>query len=382
MLAYILFWIATLAWASAFKSKPSQLFFLFGVFVFVGLRYETGFDWPVYKSGFEILQNDFSFESARWYSELFQIELGYVLLVAISGQIFPEYEYFQALISLVFFASIVSLCKAFNVKNAALAIALAGTFLLLTLMMSTVRQCLAVAIFNFAVSAAMSKRRTAMVALSVLAVTVHVSTLFYIFALIFAALKPSQTPAPRTVVLMVAGGNAAALSLTLVVGFLPEFIANRVDFYRLDQAIQAISLWQLYFIGLIVSIIIFTLFGMKQLRNPDPRTFFLRRLIIAIAVMCLCTLPLNVIRDRISYEMFLLFAVFLGHREVQFALLARGATASVGLFFSIFNILSPTNRLVFLPYQNAIGVAVTGDEGDGQLRQNQFQGDFDRSYQQ
>lgn len=382
MFPYFLFWGASLAWACIARSRLAQFAFVCATFGFVGLRFETGFDWPVFNYGFEVLQSDFSLELARWFSELFQIELGYVLLVAVAGQIFPTYEYFQALVTFVFLASVWVLCRAFGVRNVALVIAIAATFILLTLMMSTVRQCLAVSLFNFALAAAVARRRVAMIILLAAATTIHISTLFYVAALLFALVRPLQAPSPRTVILLVAAGYAVAISMGVIADFLPAFIANRVVFYRLDQLVEALSLWQLYFLILAIFITSYTMFSGPISGTPDARSTLLRRVIIALAVMCMCTLSLNVVRDRISYEMFLLFALYLAHQNLRLAIPARVAASVFGLFFSIFNILAPGNRIVFIPYQNAIGVAISGDEGDGQFRQDQFQQDFGRDHQQ
>lgn len=381
MYVYFIFWGGSLAWACIARSKLAQLSFVFVTFAFLGLRFETGFDWPVFKYGFEVLRNDFSLDTAKWFSELFQIEFGYVFIVALAGQIFPEYEYFQALITILFLASIFSLCHTFKIKNVTLVIAIAATFLLLTLMISTLRQCLAVSLFNFALCAAVARHRMAMIILLAAAISVHISTLFYIAALVFAFLQPTRVPSPITVALMVFIGYFTAISMGAIADFLPAFVANRVVFYRLDQLVSAVSLWQLYFLILSFFIAAYAMFG-NQIADAPDRSTLLRRIIIALAVMCICTLSLNVVRDRISYEMFLLFALYLAHQGAWRAIPARIAAVGLGLFFSTLNILAPGNRIVFTPYQNVIGVAVTGDKGDGPLRQDQFQQDFNQTHEQ
>lgn len=380
MYVYFIFWGASLAWACIIRSKLAQLAFACATFAFLGLRFETGFDWVFYKNGFEVLQNDFSFDAAILYSELFQIDFGFVLLAALIGQIFPQYEYFQALVAIVFLVSIFSLCRAFSVKNVALVIAIAATFLLLTLMMSTLRQCLAVSLFNFALCAAVSRHRVAMIILLVAAMSIHTSTLLYIAALVFAFVQPARLPSLANVVLIAAIVSVAQISMMTFVNLLPEFFVNRIDLYNLDQIFEGFSIWYLYFFGLSAFILSYTMFG-NQIADAPVRSTLLRRIIVALAVMCICTLSLNVVRDRVSYEMFLLFALYLAHHQAWLAIPTRVAAVVLGLFFSIFNILTPGNRTVFAPYQNIIGVAVTGDEGDGMFRQEQFRQYFKQTHE-
>lgn len=379
---YFIFWIASLASALIFRSKIAQIIFFLLVFIFVGLRFETAFDWPFYKDAFGALQGDFSLDLARWFAELVEIEFGFVVLLALTGQLFADYEYFQAIVTVTFLVSVLSLCRAFGVKNVALVIALAATFLLLTLMMSTVRQCLAVSVFNFALSAAVARRYISMTAFLALAMTIHVSTLFYIVALLFALAQPQRMPSQRDVVLIIFAGTAVVLNLGFLAEYLPSYLANRFFLYRLDQIILNLSLWQIYFLILSASITGYTLFIHPFGSTNDARTTFLRRVIVALGVMCMCTVLIDVVRDRITYLMFLLFALYISYNNIPLALPARVAAVTLGLFFSVFNVLAPANRTVFAPYQNIIGVAVTGDQGDGRMRQEAFRERFKRLHQQ
>ncbi len=354
-----------------------QIAFCVVVFLFVGLRYETGFDWPVYKRAFELLSDDFSLESIILYSQTFQIEMGWLIVSGAAGQIFPEYEFLQALVTATLLLSVYKLSRALGVRNFALAISIASSFLLLTLMFSTIRQCFALSIFNFAIVAALNKRWKLMLTLSVFAVSVHVSTLFYILALVYAAARPSKLPTPMMVIFMSVIGIGGILAIPLVSNYLPDLLASRVVWYGLDEAFQEISWWQVYFIILGAFIAGFALLSGPIGQKLDNRVTFHRRMILGLAIMCLCTYSLDVVRDRISYEMFLLFSIYLARDDLPLRLLARPIAFALGIFFSMLNIFIPANRIAFMPYQNALTVLVTGEKGDGQFRQESFNRDFD-----
>lgn len=376
MTIYLLFWLAALVFASIIKERWAQIAFGVASFIVVGLRYETGFDWHVYKRAFEILAHDFSLGAIIDYSQAFQVETGWVAVTGLVGQVFPEYEFLQAIVSLVFLVSVFKLSRTLGVENVPLALAIASSFLLLTLMFSTTRQCLALSIFNFALIASLYGRYPLMVALSAFAMSIHVSTIFYIAAMIYAVARPFRMPTPVGVALLSIVGIGVVLAIPAIVGYLPDLLASRVTWYNLDQSFQIVSLWHVYFLTLGAFIAGYTL--LVGPANNHPVITAHRRFIIAMAVMGICTYSLDVVRDRISYEMFLVFSIYLARSDLPARMAARAAAVTLGLFFSILNILAPENRIVFEPYQNYLVVLATGDRGDGAARQEMLDRDFER----
>ncbi len=378
MTIYLIFWVAALAIASFIKSNWMQIAFCVLVFVFVGLRYETGFDWPVYKRTFEVMAVDFSVDGILAYSQTFKVELGWLVVNGITGMIFPEYEFLQAIVALVFLVSTYKLCRALGVQNVAMAVAIASTYLLLTLLFSTTRQCFAVSIFNFAVVAAVNRRWTLMVMLSTFALSIHISTILYIVALVYALVRPSKLPRPTVVAAMSIVIIGLILAIPFAASYLPDHLASRVIWYGLDKSFENIRLWQIYFLILGAFIAGYALLAGPADQTPDTVSTFHRRIIVALAVMCLCTYSLDVVRDRISYEMFLIFSIYLARSNIPFRLAARSTAVALGLSFSLLNIFEPANRIVFMPYQSAVTVVLTGDEGDGQARQELLHREFER----
>lgn len=378
MTIYLVFWMLLLGLAPFIKSNRTQIAFCVFVFIFVGLRYETGFDWPTYKRAFDILSIDFSINSILAYSEAFKVEIGWLVVTGLVGQIFPEYEFLQAIVTLAFLGSTFKLCRALGVKNVAMAVAIASSFLLLTLLFSTTRQCFAVSIFNLAVAAAAKRRWTLMVALSAFAVSIHTSTVLYIVAMVYAVARPSKLPSTVMVATMLALSTIFVLLIPIVADSLPEILASRVIWYNLDQSPGIIGLWKIYFLILAAFILVYTLFIGPAHHNYDHVSTFHRRLVVALAVMCMGTYSLDIIRDRISYELFLMFSVYLARSDLAFHVVARFGAFSLGMFFSVLNIFAPENRIVFMPYQNAVTVVLTGETGDGPARQELLHRDFER----
>lgn len=378
MTIYLAFWMLALGLASFIKSTWMQIVFCVLVFVFVGLRYETGFDWPVYKRTFDILSVDFSLNSILAYSDTFKVEIGWLFVTGFVGQVFPEYEFLQAIVALAFLGSTFKLCRALGVHNVAMAIAIASSFLLLTLLFSTTRQCFAVSIFSLAVVAAVRRRWMLMVVLSAFAVSIHTSTALYIVAMVYAATRPSRLPSNVMVATMSAISVGFVLLIPIVAGSLPDILASRVVWYSLDQSFDNISLWKLYFLILGLFVLLYSLIMSPEKANSDCASTFHRRMIVALAVMCMGTFSLDVIRDRISYEMFLMFSIYLARSDLPFRVAARLGAFSLGLFFSMFNIFSPENQIAFMPYQSAVTVLLTGEAGDGPARQELLTREFER----
>lgn len=378
MTIYLVFWMLALGLASFIRSNRMQIAFCVFVFVFVGLRYETGFDWPVYKRTFEIISVNFSLNGILAYSETFKVELGWLVITGLVGQLFPEYEFLQAIVALLFLVSTFKLCRALGVQNVAMAIAIASSFLLLTLLFSTTRQCFAVSLFNLAAVAAVRRQWTLMVVLSAFAVSIHTSTTLYIAAMVYATVRPSKLPSIAMVATMLALSVTFVLLIPIVAGSLPDILASRVIWYNLDQSFDNIGLWKIYFLILGSFITVYTLLIGPTDHGHNHASTFHRRLVIALAVMCMGTYSLDVIRDRISYEMFLVFSVYLARSDLPFRVIARVGAFSLGLFFSMLNIFAPENRIVFMPYQSAVTVLLTGETGDGRARQELLQREFER----
>lgn len=378
MAIYLIFWMLALGLAPFIKSDRMQIAFGIFVFVFVGLRYETGFDWPTYKRAFDIFSVDFSLNSILAYSETFKIELGWLVVTGLIGQIFPEYEFLQAIVALAFLGSTFKLCRGLGVQNVAMAIAIASSFLLLTLLFSTTRQCFAISIFNLAAIAAVRRRWTLMVALSAFAVSIHTSTILYIAAMIYAAARPSKLPSTVMVAMMLALSIIFVLLIPIVANSLPDILSSRIIWYNLDQSSDNIGLWKIYFLMFGAFILVYAFLIGPADHDHDHLSTFHRRLIIALAVMCMGTYSLDIVRDRISYELFLVFSAYLARRDLPFRVVARLGAFSLGLFFSVLNIFSPENRIVFMPYQNSVTVLLTGETGDGLARQALLQREFER----
>ena len=377
---YIFFWIISLSISPFIRRRVGFIFFYISVFLFVGFRYETGFDWPVYKSEFDYFKGGISFNLIRDFSNLYQQEIGYTLISAMSSHIFPYYEIFQATISGLFLLSISRLCAAFQVKNSALVVSIALTFLLLTLGFSTNRQCLAVALFNFGLVAYVRKKFALTTIFFLVAVSCQSSSLVYILAFLVSIWHVRRLPRLYEVVGLVVIAFILIFNLQYFSRYLPGSFADRIAFYANAENGSAVGLWGIFLLLMFFGMAAYALISAEPKDTGAMESNLIRRLIISLAVIASASWSFLVIRDRTSYELFLLFCILICHPKISFALPARLVTAGMGCFFSTLSVLSPPADLVFAPYQNFIVSKFLGVPGNAESRQKEFMEEFAKIY--
>lgn len=97
MTIYLTFWLAALVFASFMKERWAQIAFGIVAFLIIGFRYETGFDWPIYKRAFDFMAVDFSIDAILTYSRASQIELGWLAITSLVSQIFSDTSFCKGL---------------------------------------------------------------------------------------------------------------------------------------------------------------------------------------------------------------------------------------------------------------------------------------------
>lgn len=339
------------------RTRSAKALF-FGIMVFfVSFRYETGFDWPVYKGIFEAFQSGFTLTELASYSTVYSQESGFLLFVGILAGFLPNYEVFQALISVIFLISVWRLALVFGATNVALVFALVFSYLLLTVGFSTVRQSLAIALFNFGLIAIFSNRRWFGTALFMLSVAVQNSAAIYI-ATFFVARFLIAYNYPTRIGAMVA---VAVSALIVMVGNLPivtEFFPSMADrwayYANLFSDPPAIGRWDLFFIVMFIAILLHSSMIQRNLHKISRSDLLLSSMIIVLCVICLTSMFFPIIRDRASYLLWVLYSILLAKDCLSFKWVGRLGAIVFGLAFTLINVLSYPSVLAFVPYENFV----------------------------
>lgn len=370
MLVYFSF-IAVLLLLSTLKGRKVGTFLAILVsFFFVGLRYETGFDWPVYKGIFESLGENYSWESILFQSLITSHEVTFVAFLGSIAQVLPSYEYVQAIFTLFFLLSFFRLANAIPGSRPVLALAVFFSFYLASIGLSTVRQTLAISLFNWGLASYLRGGRWSAYVFMTLAAMSQISTLLY-----FAGFLVSRSSMSRRLFRPIPY-SFFSLMFMLSFPFLIELIAMAVPFVESKMAFYRELAFSSYF-GIMTTgmLILVYLIGLmtahllkRQSNAPDglPNEFLC--LISALSAIAVGSFFFSVLRERISYEVLLLFSVFLSTRFVKSRIAVAAAIIGFGLIVQTRLYFQDPFDLAFVPYQNGVALWLTGSESTGEAR--------------
>jgi hypothetical protein len=372
LLPYAAFLTACFALSLSGKSIRVTTIFMLLVVFFVGFRWETGFDWPVYKRIFNDFRESFNEESLLSYQNLYRQEALFLWLMGMLSRAVREYEIAQAVFSAVFVGSIIALARVVG-ANAPLAATVSLTFLLPSVAFSTVRQSLALAFFNFGVVAIL--RRHAALAtvffclaiLSQVTACIYVGTLILIVVLDKAGWKILSIP-------VFLGLSVVVFLLTYVLlraSFeIPELLPAKVGFYFQSSGRVgwwlALTLLLAVVVGLIVSM------PVRSSVEPSPPVDFVRKLIIVLASISAGTAIVPIANERAFYGTWMLFSAYICAGVVPFRTLILVGTICTGVLLSVLMIAGYPSRLMFVPYQNYLVGKLLGQASDAEARARVF----------
>lgn len=198
MLAYIV--TINLVWFSAFcefvnlkNSKVVLYISLTYVFLFVSLRYETGYDWTAYKIIFQRVEA-FSFGGWQDYSLIsieYSKELAFVLFNAILKTFSDDFQILVFLASSLYFISVLYLLKNITSKPA-FVFAIIFSFLIFTVYFSVIRQSISIALFNFFLVAYLHRKFVYCFFLALTSMLMQYSAIIYFIAFYLSDRLPKK----------------------------------------------------------------------------------------------------------------------------------------------------------------------------------------------
>lgn len=382
MLLYLVFWLATLLLALP-RSKPLQFLCIVIVFLFIGFRYDTGFDWPFYQDMYSNLSLDYFLNDWGYNYNLYGVEPGFLILV---GNIAPvvSFEYFQAFVALVFIYSTIMLARAVGHNNPPLPLAVCLTYLLLTLVFSTIRQCLAISLFNIGVAVFLQNyfsrtMRLWMVAiLFALATSIQNSALIYCVTFGYCNVNLPQKARRFLVVLLGLLMVPALIYPEIIDGLIESRAAAKLQFYSEVNTglINSVNAYYLIFFAFIFLGLLYS-FPRGQVSRSDSleKLIAFARVLLILNIICI---PFAIARDRISYELFIVVSILFSHQHAKLKLIFPTGLITLGVFWSSFGTLYQYTGIVFVPYQNYLIYSVMDIPSDGRRRQAQFFEQFDQ----
>lgn len=379
MLVYFLFIAVLLLLSSLRDRKSGSILAILVSFTFVGLRYETGFDWPVYKGIFESLQANYSWEQILFQSIISSHEVTFVAFLASIAQFLPTYEYAQAIFTLFFLHSFFRLANSIPGSRPVLALTIFFSFYLAPIGFSTIRQTLAISLFNLGLSSYLRGRRWKAYAFMMLSVMAQISSSIYVAAFLLSRSRRSLGPIPYSLV---------SFMLMLSLPFLLELIATAIPFVGSKVAFYRDLSFASYF-GITTSAMLIMVFfiGLTAARYSDrrytdsdafPDNFL--PLISVLSAVAFGSFFFSVLRERISYEVLILFSIFLSTNFLNFRVFFVAVIIVFGLIVQTRVYFQHPFDLAFVPYQNGIVLWLNESASTGAARSQLYLDIFEEEY--
>jgi hypothetical protein len=166
--------------------------------------------------------------------------------------------------------------------------------------------------------------------------------------------------------------------LPVTASYLP-FFSGRYSYYTdFFATFSGIGLWDAFFFMVFFGIAVHVSWPARVLEDGNKiEIMTLQSMIVVLCAFSLSSGYFSIIRDRASYEMWILYSILLAKGHLRLRWEARLAAFLVGAVFTFLNVLSYPGRLAFIPYENTIGCALSFCEGSGGHRQREMTDELD-----
>jgi len=322
------------------------------------------------------LAEDFSPESFAYFSFLYRQELVFLFFTGALGRLVPNYEFYQATIAALLIWSTVTLTRAVGVTKVPMVIALIMTYLLWSVAFSTLRQSLAISIFNFGLAFLLKGKKYRGAGLFAIAPFLHTSSIIYIITYLatWFLYRGQKPPRIRSFILVVVASGLSAPFLIQIASSVSSSVASRVEWYQSFEF--SVGMLEIFFILFFLLCALLASKKMTRMSEIDEAGIKLRQVLLIMAAVGASSVVFPIVRDRVSYEVFILASICLMMPGMRYRRYFIGALASFGIFISSINMFPFPNSLVFIPYQNVITQALTGSESTGRARNQEFMSRF------
>jgi len=361
MIVYYLYFSALwfLAFLEFFTGKKNiYLFSLFIFFIFLALRLDTGYDWPVYKEVFRHVPELSSYTDAAKISTEFGKEIGFVYFLSILKTISNDFQIIIIVTSIIETYAIYRFLILTS-RSPSLVLAIVGTWLLFTLYFSVLRQGLAVSFFLLFFTYRHQQHYFKSFLMLLLSLSVQVSSLSYYFLYWMSALKMQK----NTILYI--------FILSFIVAFFSKQVSYALFFIIQNSGIPILSqkaswymqsiqtganIFDVIFVYL-YSIIMFSFLFITWDTYKSILWIRISFFAVIFIFIQLIFIDYPLIRNRIQYVTFMLQFILLTNyfynkqvysKSVIFILLLVTVLAYYYLM------LNRTYSIVFVPYQNVI----------------------------
>ena len=376
MTVYYLYFFAL--WALAFlefftNKKNIYLFSLFIFFIFLALRLDTGYDWPVYKEVFNHIPELSSYSDAIKTSSEFGKEIGFVYFLSILKTITNDFQIIIIVVSIIESYAIYKFLILTS-KSPSAVLAVVGTWLLFTLYFSVLRQGLAVSFFLLFFTYMHHQYYWRSFLMLLLSLSVQVSSLSYYFLYWLSAIKLKK----KTILYI--------FLLSIIIAFFSKHVSYALFFILQNSGIPILAQKAAWYIqgiqaGANIFDIIFVylysismFFFLYMTWDIYKSKLWIRISFFAVVFIFIQLIFIDypLIRNRVQYVsfmmQFILLVNYFYNRQVYLKAIAF-ILLLITVFAYYYLMLNRTYGVVFIPYQDIISHKIFDYENTGDDRQ-------------
>lgn len=346
--------------------KVSSIIVFILYVIFVGFRFETGFDWIMYTTEFKTInfENTFLDEILR-ISKKYSHEPFYVIIVYWIKFFFKDFFFITFLTSLLLYYSYKKIAQEFKININLLILSLL-LYLLFTVHFSLIRQSLAIAFFNFAIVQWNKKDIKYTVLLLIVSFLFHFSAIIYI-SLFTSSVLLTKYRGRKLHYKLFLGLLMAGVFLPRNINFGDKTrIGRKLNFYfsyDFDVNILEVTFTIVFYISVLLLIA-------KIIKKLEDKYLWMANFVVLSIIVSISFISINTFRNRIFYQMIVVVAIIVltygntifWRKELQKTLfLMFGLTLYIASIVKFYGI-------AYIPYQSYFQVWFFDDYGNGEER--------------
>ena len=342
------------------------------IVLFVGYRYEIGYDWLAYEMLFDTTNSDFSWKQYGWGMVTLQVEPLFYGIVLFCRWIGLDFQHFLMLISLVNLVVIHKAVQRISGKYIPLFWLIYFIIAMIGIQFNIIRQALASSFVILALLSAYDQKMTRSIVLIALGMALHVSSVIFVPFLFFGFRRLPLVPIVVVGVASLAAfftENTIGEILGFLSAYLPSMFSQKAEGYSnflsgADAGISPLSV--LLIVGHIAAAIIVR----KSDRDRWDQLAFNLSMLMLVCHIAFYNFPSTWLR---CLAVAVVFQVPIVLRDVH-RMFGFGAIrlASVGIFAVSLAMLYPLvtrpENIAFVPYHNYLQYVFFDDPGDGRQR--------------
>jgi hypothetical protein len=383
LVPYSIAWFfAFLTFVNNIKVWNYYLVYIATLFLFITVRFKTGYDWNVYESLFNDVSpiNRISFEEAIYLSILHSKELFYVYLNSLLKVIFNNYIVVQFISSFILLSGTLIYLRNHS-KQYAFVFAISFSWLMFSLYFSTVRQAISIGLFFFFLISYEKQKKLNCFFFASLAIGIQHSSLMYFMVYFLSTLeivyKFRKAIFFTSILLLLfyfLGYDFSPLAFKLFPTFGIEAIGKKLDWYINGRKL-GVDATGIAFVASYTIVIGSFLILSENIALLDISKFRIYNFALIFLPFQVVFLDFSVFRNRLLYVALpfsmIIISEYLSNYKINFRLFCFLSAFIISSAYYLLYLNSSSGK-PFIPYNSYIQYELSKKEGDGLYRLREY----------